>query len=592
MGLLLVSALLGCRTVASPAPTAAQTPPRAPLHLTLVGTNDLHGWVEPHRVRLKDGRTIEQGGLETFSGYVSILRAENPGGVVLLDAGDLFQGTLISNLSEGEVVIEAYNRLGYLASALGNHEFDYGPVGPHAVAVRPAEDPFGALRARVAQAHFPFLAGNVYDVATGRHPSWLGNDGTLLTEVHGIKVGVVGLSTVSTPQTTNPANVVSLRFTPLAAEAKRAAERLRQRGADVLVLIAHAGAKCDSLEDPHELSGCDPKDAEVFDALAALPPHTFDAVIAGHTHQPVGKFVADTPVIETSALGRSFGVVDLWVDPARHRVLRDRTQLRAEIPVCAVETADTHRCDPKAVTRSRAPLVPATFHGRTVVRDAAMAALIEPYSERVHTLQERSTGVRVAARLGRSYAAESALGDVLADALRTATHADVALLNPGGLRADLPAGPLTYGALYEVLPFDNTVAVVSVRGDALERLLQVAYEQHRGVFQESGLRVRLAACPGKGRLLSARLADGAPIRADQTYRVAMPDFLARGGGGLGGFMRTVASAQIDLGDARESIRDVLLEHWASGPSVVEPPETGRVAIAPGRRDCPSEPDAP
>ncbi|HZI16172.1 MAG TPA: bifunctional metallophosphatase/5'-nucleotidase, partial [Myxococcus sp.] len=183
--------------------TAAAT---APVRLTLVGINDFHGQVEPHRHPLKDGQVVEEGGAALLAGYLARLRADNPEGVLLVDAGDLFQGTLASNLTEGAVVIDVYNHLGFAAAAIGNHEFDYGPVGPASTATRPGEDPLGALKARIRQAKFPLLSVNIREAATGKRPAWLGGDGTHLVTLKGVKVGLMGLTTESTPDTTHPVN--------------------------------------------------------------------------------------------------------------------------------------------------------------------------------------------------------------------------------------------------------------------------------------------------------------------------------------------------------------------------------------------------
>ena len=140
---------------------AASTPATQPTAvagartITIIGTNDLHGALDR---------------LPLFAGYVDNMRAARAadgGAVVLIDAGDLFQGTLESNLAEGADVIKAYNQLGYAASAVGNHEFDYGPVGPHVTVKSPGDDPRGALKARVSEAKFPFLVTNIVDQATG-----------------------------------------------------------------------------------------------------------------------------------------------------------------------------------------------------------------------------------------------------------------------------------------------------------------------------------------------------------------------------------------------------------------------------------------
>ncbi|MCP3143462.1 bifunctional metallophosphatase/5'-nucleotidase [Pyxidicoccus xibeiensis] len=591
----LLSALLASCASAPSVPAAAAVapvPPRPsapePLRLTLVGTNDLHGWVMPSRATLPDGTGVEQGGLATFAGYLAVLRAENPDGVLLLDGGDLFQGTLASNLTEGEVVIGAMNALGYAASALGNHEFDYGPVGPRSVALE-GDDPFGALKARIAQARFPVLGVNVTDSGTGAGPAWLGNDGTLLVERRGVRIGILGLATPHTPKVTNPVNVASLRFAPMAPAALAAAQGLRARGADVVVAVAHAGAVCKRLDEPRDASSCDRGDSEIVELLEELPEGTLDAVVAGHTHQPVGHFIRGTPVIETSGRGRAFGLVELFVDPVTRKVLPERTRLEGSIPVCARVDASLGTCEERVLKEAkRLELVPATFRGRAVVADAALEAQLSEALARVEQEQRRPLGVRVPAALTRSYDAESPLGSVLADGLREVTGTDIALLNSGGLRADLPAGELTYGAVYEVLPFDNTLSVVTVSAPELRRLLEAAYGR-KGTFQVSGLKVRVEVCGGVSRLASVTLPNGKPLPAGKRFRVAMPDFLARGGGGLEEALKPLPPGSIDLGERQAlTLRDALIEHWKARGKPLVAPAPGRILRASGAAGCPAE----
>lgn len=588
----LLFAPLACRTAApapsAPTPAAVDAAAQAPIRLTVVGTNDLHGWVQPHDWKTPDGQTVQEGGLAAFAGYLANVRADNPDGVILLDGGDLFQGTLVSNLTEGHVVIDLYNRLGYRAAAIGNHEFDYGPVGPVSVATQPGLDPFGALKQRLAEARFPLLGANLYDASTGARPTWLPNDGTTLFTVKGVKVGVLGLTTPSTPETTNPVNVSTLRFGSLIPETEAAARRLRQEGAQVVIAISHAGGRCGSLADPHDLSTCDRKDGEIFDLLDALPEGTLDAVVAGHTHATIGQFVHGTPVIETPGMGRAFGTIDLFVDPAHHRVLPDLTRIHGDIPICPVEDAKSHRCDPFAWKgESKVQLQPAQFLGRPVVVDAEMEKSLAPALAKVAAEQRRPLGIQVPKTLGRDYQNESALGDVLADAIRGMDHADVALLNPGGLRAELPAGELTFGGMYEVIPFDNTIATLTVTGEQLQRLIAAAYNGHKGVFQQSGLEIRIAACPGPGRLKSAALENGAPIDPAAKYRVVVPDFLARGGDGLGAVVASLPKDAVDLGMSRPlGFRDALVAYWQKRHAPLIAPKLGRVRFVPKGATCP------
>jgi len=584
-----VSLCLACRTasvgVSVPPPPGAD-PPNGPVRLTIVGTNDFHGHVFPNRTVLRDGTAVEIGGSALLAGYLANLRAENPGGVILLDGGDLFQGTIASNVTEGAVVIDVYNYLGYTAAAIGNHEFDYGPVGPVSVA-EPGMDPFGALKARIQQAKFPFLAVNIYDAATGEHPAWLGNDGTLLIEVNGVKVGIFGLATPMTPRTTNPVNVASLRFGSLVPEAISAAAALKGRGAEVVIAVMHAGGRCAAYDNPRDITSCN-RNEELFEMLEEIPPGTLDAIVAGHTHQVVGHFIKGVPAIETPGLGAFFSTIELSLDPKQHSVIAERTQIRAMIPVCA-RVDEQGSCDPRKLRDAPSvSLAQATFLKRPVVPDAKVTQMLEPAEAKVRSEEERKLGVKVPQELVRNREGESALGEVLVDALREMERADVALINPGGLRADLPAGELTYGQVYDVLPFENTVANVTVTGEELTHLLQVAYGARRGVYQVSGLQLTLLHCSDIVRLKTVKFSDGASIRPEQRYRVAMPDFLASGGDGMAPAVNSLPSGRIDLGTNRElGFRDSLVAFIEKHRRELVAPKPGRLTLVEDPRQCQS-----
>src|SRR4051812_27354103 len=175
--------------IASPAVLrrlAAAARPPAFVTLSIVGTTDLHG-----AVFANDGA----GGLPLLGGYLNNLRAargSDGGAVLLLDSGDTFQGTVESNLSEGALVVDAYNAMGYTAEAIGNHDFDFGPVDSPA-ARQLSGDPRGALKARAAQARYPFLAANLIDEATARPVEWPNVRPSMLVEAGGVKIGIVGV---------------------------------------------------------------------------------------------------------------------------------------------------------------------------------------------------------------------------------------------------------------------------------------------------------------------------------------------------------------------------------------------------------------
>jgi 5'-nucleotidase len=304
----------------------------------------------------------------------------------------------------------------------------------------------------------------------------------------------------------------------------------------------------------------------------------------------MGHFIHGVPVIETTGLGRSFGYIELFVDPVSRKVLPERTRIHAGIPLCAQVDAVSGSCDGRKLReQAEVRLVPATFLGAPVVPDAAVEALIAPALAQVEQEQRRELGVTVPVALKRDYNGESALGSFLADSLRQAAGADVALMNPGGLRADIDAGPLTFGDVYEVLPFDNTVALISMTGEELKRLLQFVYGG-KGVFQVSGLKVKLARCPGPQRFLGATLANGKPLEPGKLYRITMPDFLARGGDGLGAVLQPLPPGRIDLGLSRPgSLREELIAFWQARKTPFTAPAPGRVSYVESTGQCAPSP---
>jgi 2',3'-cyclic-nucleotide 2'-phosphodiesterase (5'-nucleotidase family) len=540
--------------------------PAGAVPVSVVGTNDLHGRVER---------------AAALAGHLKLLRSAREqagGGVVLVDAGDMFQGTLESNLGEGQIVVDAYNALGFDAAAVGNHEFDFGPVGPAATAARPEEDPRGALKARAKQARFPFLAANTLDEATGQPVAWPNfRPSTMVTLGHGaraVKVGIVGVTTIDTPRTTIAGNVRGLRFAPLLEAVLREATRLRADGARVVVVTAHAGGKCDeaAIAPPFsDLSSCDP-DAEIFRLAQGLPAGLVDVIVAGHTHQALAHVVHGIPIVEAWANGRGFSRVDLEVDEAGVRVLGVHAPRR----VCGPkgnDDAPMAACAPEPYVPGVATLGDASsgagsgagpeVTGGSAVRvdvDHALLARLEPALAQARKQRARPLGVVVDDEIQRGYDKESALGNLFADLMRAAMPGvDVALMNGGGIRAHLPAGPLTYGAVFEMMPFDNRFATVTLTGAELRRVFErnLSSTKKGGLLSVSGLTLSTRCEQGAARVTLVR-ADGRPVTDDDKLIVATTDFVALGGdGGLG-----VVEDRIRL-DEGEPVREHLARMLAA-----------------------------
>jgi 5'-nucleotidase len=570
--LLLVSLLFACTTATTP-PAAAPQVPAAPVHVVVVGTTDLHGWFAGHQ----EG----YGGLAVLASYVDALRAANPGRVVLVDSGDMFQGTLESNIFEGEPVVRGYNMLGYTAAAVGNHEFDYGPVGPDAVARNASQDSLGALKKNSANAQYALLSANMTEKTTGRVPSWA--KPSIITTVGGVKLGIIGISTPDTPNVTNPQNVATLNFgDPVAATVAQAAE-LRAKGADAIIVIAHMGGRCSDVKDITDIASCD-TNHEVMHYLDKLPRGTIDAYFAGHTHSQMRHVINGVAVMQGLAYSREFSVVDLWVDPAKHHVLNEKTELRPLTMICSQVWSGTESCDPKG-KKEGVTLVPRVYEGKTIAPDAKVAALFEPYLSQTEAKRKERLNITTTASFGRGDSADSALGDLLTDALRAYEKTDVAILNPGGLRTDLRAGELVYSDIFEVSPFDNYPAVITLTGAQLHELLRLTTVGERRVLQVSGLRyvvdrLKDADKPDadRDRIVSITMADGQPLDPNKTYTIAIPDFLAAGGDGLMPIMSALPPERLQIRYEDGPLREVFVSALKTLPQPITPKTDGRVSV--------------
>jgi 2',3'-cyclic-nucleotide 2'-phosphodiesterase / 3'-nucleotidase / 5'-nucleotidase len=438
--------------------------------LRIIATNDFHGAFEPRA----DSAGVRRGGAAYVAAVIARARAECAASAtcatMLLDGGDMFQGTAPSNRTYGASVVDLYNTLGYSAAALGNHEWDWGR---------------DSLRARMRQARYPVLGANVR-FADGRDVDWIPDD-TLLT-VGSLKVGVIGVSTVETPRTTMAVNVSDLRFVDPAPVVDAHARALRARGAEAVIVVAHAGAFCDRATPP----GCN---GEIVD-LARRITERVDAIVSGHTHSLVATRVNGIPIVQARSHGRAVGVIDIPLGEGE-----------ASISVRDV-VADSVAPDPAVDAQVK----------RVV---AAVAA-------------EMSRPIAQVAEPLRKSGGQYALGNLIADAQRVAGKGDVAVMNNGGIRADLQAGQATYGSIFEIQPFGNTLYRLTVRGRDLRAYLERLVGGSALNAHVSGVTVvYVPTKPAGSRITTVKLADGRALRDDATYTLVLSNFLLGGGDGLG-----------------------------------------------------------
>jgi 2',3'-cyclic-nucleotide 2'-phosphodiesterase (5'-nucleotidase family) len=463
--------------------------------LRVLETSDFHGAI---LAGPPDRRTRRvSGGSAVLAAHIARLRAENPEGTVLIDGGDWFQGTMISNLQFGRPVVEQMNALGYAAAAIGNHEFDWTA---------------DTLARRVREMHFAALGANMVQKKDGKRPRWARADTVFMRR--GVKVGVLGLCYRYTPTVTLAANVAHLKFEDDSTTAARLVPELRAR-ADVVLVVGHIPAETDST-----------RAAKSGDLLRlARGVQGADGWFGGHSHNRVLDTIDGVPVMIPGALGNMVGVCDMVVDPVAHRVL-DRS----------------------------ARLV--TTYADEVEPDSAMAARVERWNANVAPLAARPIG-RNARLLGRG-SPEAAIGDVVCDAIKEAAGVDVVFQNGGGLRAELREGVVTKSAVYEVMPFENTIFTLELTGAEVRRVLEDGLRSGR-ITQVSGIRYEFDNKRPRGdRVVSVTLADGSPLDPEKTYKAACNNFMATGGDD-----NAALSQGKNRTDTGRNVRDVLEAYIAA-----------------------------
>jgi 5'-nucleotidase len=536
----------------APALEASGALAERPRTLTVIAISDFHGALEPQELRTQDGEVVIQGGAALLAAYIERIRAQSEGPVLILDGGDLFQGTLASNLALGAPVIQFYNHLGVAAAAVGNHEFDFGPeTTARTIAIEPGDHPQGALTARAAEAAFPLLAINMLD-EEGQIPAWSG--ASHIVEVEGLRIGIIGAATEDTAATTITANVAGLTF-PFAGELVAAeAERLRTaEQVDVVLLTAHAGSGCTRFDDPDDLSSCRP--GELLRLLEASEEGTIAVAVGGHTHMGVAHRYRGTVMLQSFSQGRAltWATIDLTTPglPATPH---------GPVEVCGstVEGDRGPTCNPRAVSNLSAPVSPAQFLGSVIIPDPATEALLADDFASVASLRSRDLGVSIDGPIPLSYREESALGNLVADAMRMRfPEADAAVTNGGGVRAELADGRLTYGALFGVLPFDTRFVVLEIDGATLRRIVEHGITSGRSALLWSGLTLEVRDCDVTSITVGTE-----PLDDARTYTIVLNDYLAGGGSGFDTLDLPEMIIRWDI----EPVRDAIAESLGRLPS--------------------------
>lgn len=561
--------LSACATLPESGPATAT----GPVTVRIIGINDFHGNLEPLRspamLTTPDGteQQVNVGGAAYLATAIREHRAKSENSLVI-SAGDLISASpLVSSLFLDEPTIGAMNRIGLTFNAVGNHEFDRGAQELLRMQQGGCEKYTLRDPCRVEQfpgAQFGFLAANVTkeDGSTLFPPYGIRRFGTGPGEV---AIGVIGLTLEDTPSVVTPSGVSGLSFGDEADAINALIPELETQGTDAIVVAIHQG-----LSNPagYNDKDCGALSGDLMEVLERLDPRV-DLVISGHTHQ---AYVCDyaqidptRPMLVTSAgsTGTMLTDIVLTIKPATNEVI---ARTADNVPV------QSPRFDRSGIQLPANPAFP------LMDADAQIAAYVARYADAARSEASRPVG-KISASAERR-GGDSPLGSLIADAQLAGTRsagAQIGLMNTGGIRSPLVAGPggvINYGDIYAVQPFGNTLITKSFTGAQLLALLEQQFGQDGRISLLSvseGFAVRYDPGRAPGSNIVSATLDDKPIDPAATYRVTINSFLASGGDGFTVFTDGTDSVTgpVDLDAMEEYLRTVPIRQLPASGRITE-----------------------
>jgi len=469
-------------TAAAPGISSSVTSaPDESLIISILHTTDLHGHVLP---TLDYDGNPDLGGIARCMTQVRRWRAENPNSI-LIDVGDVYQGTDVSLRSEGELMIDLFNHFRYDAWIVGNHEFDWG---------------MEAFQQALTKSTMPVLAANTLlegkqagEFNDARHP-FARIQPFILKEVAGIKIAIIGVTTPGMPFWFRPDFIPGIEVQYPVEPVRRAIAKAKSEGASAIVLSGHMGLKSRTGGDDF---------ANNVTALSLEFPET-TVFVAGHTHQAIpSRMVNGVLFTQADHFGIYAGRVDLVFDPHSKKLIDRRARC---------ELMD-QRFPPDNIVLSRTK----------AARAESDLALAEPIGELMETL-------RVRARPGKPSDVERLIGTALVESLQErGVLVDGAMHGVFDSEHDFIAGPKTVGDIWDVLPYENYVVTAELTSEEIRAVMEDVF-QSREDRNMVGFSIRIDGRGAALRITDISLEKGQPLERGRKYVIAFNTFDSRSAG--------------------------------------------------------------
>jgi len=436
----------------------------------IITSNDFHGHLRPE---------ADNPGAARWAGVIDQLRREHKEGAIVLGAGDMFTGTLDANESHGISSVRIMNAVGFAADAVGNHKFDV---------------PRCEIELNAKAANFPLLSANIIDARTKMVAQPF--KPYIIVENNGIKIGIVGLTTIETISKATQKNLKGLTVLPPEQVAQKYIDEVKTKGAQVVILLTHIGS-------------AQSHDGEILGEVTGLldKVHGVDLAVTGHTHLTVAGSYKHVPVLQAGCYGQAVGEAKIVFSK-----IADKVQW---VNVKYIKVQAMPGCVDKKVEK---------------ISDSVTKKIDAKYNE---VLAVNKHG------LNNDLMGQSATGEFFCDLLRKGMQVDIVFFNGGGVRAEVPQGNITYKTVKDVFPFANKMVKLVMTGKDVREVLEHGISNTGlRMLRFSGLNVHADLTKPEGqRILAVTTLEGKPLEDEAVYFVGTNDFLSLGGDGFLTFKR-------------------------------------------------------
>ena len=493
------------------------------LYIPIIQTNDIHGSFYPKKILLPSGGIYYIGGLEYLGKYISIMSEQWGDRLLYFDTGDQFQGGIEGYISQGQIMMDFFNELEVEKSIIGNHEFDYGV-------------PF--LKKYMNRSNFDWIIDNVRNTTSGQYITFPHQKKSTIIEIGGIKLGLIGITTVETPTSTNVA-LPDLKFEEYKKIIEEESKKLKNEGANAIIVLGHVGLYCnndlDEVKLEYKIRNKDLKQEdcrntdEAYILLNKLNKGVIDLFLGGHKHDVSHHWINDIPIVTNDKNGKYAQIIYLPFNRNTHELISDKILFEGPLPICDKLFKNKKLCDLSVVTEQDeeafGELLNYRFHGKLIEKEENITKIGNKYLD-IFNEYDKDFLTFTLEHIESSKAHENALGNLYTDYLRHMSGVDIAVVNPGAFRTPLYRGNITNATIHSFDPFGNDIVKFKAYGWEIKKMFQQLQKGSKGFYPVSGLKMTVRNIPTR-KLLSIKLYDGfkeTEIKNNQLYTLASNDF--------------------------------------------------------------------